>query len=210
MTRDQIAARLQANLQDLGVFYETADLNDSIQDGYSEIVSLTGCIFKAARVAQVSNLTYYDMAAYIPDFWAVTAIWNTNTKRWLTPTNIKLLDDLRNDWELANGNPFLFWPVNFRFVAFYPKLATASGYFYIFYRAQADTLSASTIPNIPEDLQGILEDYSTCDLLEQAEEFTKAKLQFTEYVKGIRALKQATRSFRLPDLSTGLANAFMG
>lgn len=210
MTRDQIVARVQTNLNDSGIFYETVDLNDSIQDGYSEVAVFTGSIFKAVRVAQVNNLSYYDFGALISDFWAVTAIWNTNTKQWLSPVNVRILDDIRNDWELANGNPFLFWPVNFRFVAVYPKLISASGYFYVFYRAQANVLSGSDTPNLPDELQGILEDYSTGDLAEQAEEFTKAKLQFQEYIKGLQAVKQATRSFRLPDLSSGLADAYLG
>lgn len=207
MTRDQIVARVQVNLNDSGVLYSVADFNDSLQDGYAEIAALTGCIFKAARIDQVANLTYYDMASYIPDFWAITAIWNTNTKQWLTPSNISILDTIRTDWELANGNPFLFWPVNFRYVAVYPKLTSATGYFYVFYRAQADTLSGSTTPNLADNLQGILEDYTTGDLLEQAEEFIKAQVQFIEYIKGIKAIKQATRAFRLPDFMPGLANA---
>jgi len=205
MTRDQIRSRVQTNLNDSNVLYTLDDLNDSIQDGYSEVAAFTGSIFKATSIDIVGNLTYYDFGSLIPDFLAVTAMFNPVTKRWLFPTYLKQLEDIRNDWELAIGNSFLFWPVNFRFVALYPKLSTSTGTLYIFYRAHADTLSGSSTPQIPEDLQQILEDYTTGDLLEQAEEFTKSQLNLANYFKGIQELKQATRKFRLPDYSPRLA-----
>src|SRR5674476_201907 len=107
MTRDQIASKVQTSLNDYGVFLTAADLNDSIQDGYSEVTALSGCIFKAGVVNLTANLTYYDFGSLIPDFLAVTAIFNPTIKRWMSPTNLRLLEDLRNDWELAIGNPFL-------------------------------------------------------------------------------------------------------
>ena len=205
MTRDQIASKVQTSLNDSGIFLTAADLNDSIQDGYSEVTALTGCIFKATTVNIEANLSYYDFGLLIPDFLAVTAIFNPTTKRWMVPTNLRLLEDLRNDWELAIGNPFLFWPVNFRFVAIYPKLTTSTGTLYVYYRAHADTLTSTSTPQIPDDLQRVLEEYTEGDLLEQSEEFTKAGLSLTKYFKDIQELKQATRTFRIPDLVSRLA-----
>jgi len=200
VTRDQIADKVKRYLNDEGVFYTADDLNDAIQDGYSEVAAFTGCIFKATTINLVGNLTYYDFGSLIPDYLGVTAIFNPTTKRWLSPTNLRLLEEIRDDWELAIGNPFVFWPVNFRFVAIYPKLTISSGTLYVFYRATADTLDGTTTPQIPEENQSVLENYVQCDLQEQAEEFTKAKLEFATYISGIKELKQAQRSFRFPDL----------
>lgn len=205
MTRDQIASKVQTNLNDSGVFYTSTDLADSIQDGYSEVAALSGCIFKATTINITANLSYYDFGALISDFFAVTAIFNPTIKQWMAPVSLRQLEDVRNDWELAIGNPFLFWLVNFRFVAIYPKLATSTGILYVYYRAHADMLSGSSTPQIPEDLQSVLEAYTTGDLLEQAEEFTKAGISLTQYFKDIQALKQATRTFRTPDLISRLA-----
>lgn len=205
MTRDQLTTKIQTKLGDNGIFYQPADLNDSIQDGYSEVAALTGCIFKATSVSLVGNLSYYDFGSLIPDFLAVTAIFNPQIKRWMTPTSLKNLEDIRNDWELAIGTPFLFWPVNFRFVALYPKLTTSTGSLYIYYRAQADTLSSSSTPQIPDDLQIALEDYTVGDMFEQVEEFSKAGISLESYFKGIKDIKQATRSFRQPDLLSRLS-----
>jgi hypothetical protein len=205
MTRDQITNRVQKNLNDEGVFYSSDDLNDSIQDGYAEVAAVTGCIFKGTTVNLTANLSYYDFGSLIPDYLGVTAIFNPTTKRWLSPTNLRLLEDLRDDWELATGNPFLFWPVNFRFVAIYPRVTISSGTLYVFYRATADVLAGITIPQIPEEHQSILENYVTCDLQEQAEEFSKASLEFNSYVAGLKDLKQAIRSYNHPDLVHRLA-----
>lgn len=200
MTRDQISDRVQRHLNDEGIFYTVDDLNDSIQDGYAEVAAFTGCIFKATSINLTANLTYYDMGALIPDYLAVTSIFNPATKRWLQPTNLRLLEELRSDWELATGNPFLFWPVNFRFIAIYPRVTVSSGTLYIFYRANADTLTGTSTPQFPEENQSVLENYVQCDLQEQAEEFIKAKLEFNSYISSITELKQAQRSFRFPDL----------
>lgn len=205
MTRDQIAAKIQTNLNDAGVLYTADDLNDSLQDGYSEVAAFTGCIYKVASIDLVANLSYYDFGSLISDFFAVTAIFNTNTKQWLSPTNLKVLESIREDWELAVGNPFLFWPVNFRFVALYPRMTSALGSLYVVYRAQADVLTASSEPAIPLEQQAILENYTTSDLLEQAEEFTKAQLEFNTYVQAIKDLRQANSNFRLPDFEPRLA-----
>lgn len=202
MTRDQLTASIQTKLGDNGIFYTPADLNDSVQDGYSEVAALTGCIFKAANISLSANLSYYDFGSLIPDFHAVTAIFNPQIKQWMTPVSLRQLEDLRGDWELAIGNPFFFWPVNFRFVAIYPKLTTSTGSLYVYYRAHADTLSASTTPQLPEDI--VIENYTIGDMLEQAEEFSKAGISLEVYFTNIKEIKQATRSFRQPDLMSRL------
>jgi hypothetical protein len=205
MTRDQIASKVQTRLNDFGVKITPADLNDSIQDGYFEVTALTGCIFKAASISTSANLSYYDFGLLIPDFFAVTAIFNPTIKRWMVPVSLRQLEEIRNDWELAIGNPYLFWPINFRYVAIYPKLTTSTGSLYAYYRAQADVLTGTSTPQIPDSLQSILEEYTTGDLLEQSEEFTKAGISLTNYFKDIQELKQATRTIRMPDLISRLA-----
>jgi hypothetical protein len=204
MTRDQIAAKVQTNLNDVGVFYSLTDLSDSIQDGYSEVAAFTGCIFKMTTINLSANLSYYDLGALIPNFFAVTAIFNPQNKQWLSPVSLRRLEDMRNDWELATGNPFAFWPINFRFIAIFPRVTVTSGTLYIVYRAQADILTASATPQIPTHLQGGLEQYSTGDLLEQAEEFTKAQIELEQYFNSLKDIKNAKNTFRLPDLMSRL------
>lgn len=205
MTRDQISDRVKNNLNDNGVFYSAEDINDSLQDGYAEVTAYTGCIFKATTINLVANLSYYDMGSLTPDFLAVTAVFNPITKQWLAPTNLSKLEGLRNDWEVATGNPFLFWPVNFRFMAIFPRVTVSSGTLYVFYRAHADTLLGTSTPQIPEEHQAVLENYVTGDLLEQAEEFTKASVELESYFKTIKDLRDSTRKFRTPDFQSRLA-----
>lgn len=204
MTQTEVTGRIIRNLNDNNVFYTSEDTKDSIQDGYDEIAAFSGCIIKATTLNWQSGLVYYDFADLISDFTAVTAIFNTNTKRWMFPTSCRSLNEIRFDWEMAIGNPLLFWPVNFRYVAFFPHLTNATGSMYVYYRAKADLLDSNSEINIPTEHLDTIELYSTSDLLEQTEEFTKASLNFKEYLKTLDSLRKAKRQFQYPDKISGL------
>ena len=199
MTRDELAGRISRNVNSTGVFYTPADLNDAIQDGYDEIVGLTGCIHKATTIAFTANLTYYDFGSLISDFAALVAIWNTTTKRWLLPVSEKYLERERDDWETATGTPEYFYPVNFRYVAIYRKPSSAGyGNMYVFYKALADTLEGDDTPSIPHEYVQTLEEYVTTDMFEQQREWVKANDRMKAYLEQLKELKTQVMMHRIP------------
>lgn len=188
-TRDQISADIRDALNDAGYFYSADDLNDSIQDGYDEIAAFTGCIEKAVAIDLVADQTYYDLRSLIPDFISLVAVYSRFQKRWLCPCSDRQLDKIRENWEFATGQPFAFWPVNYRWMAIHPRTPDSTQQLYIFYKAAAPTLGATTEPLIPVEIcQDITSSYSTMDMFEQAEEWVKAGLYFKGYTEKIEEL----------------------
>lgn len=189
-TRDDLAALVRGNLDDLGVTFWTAtDINDAIQDGYDDVAVVSGCIQKSATVNFEDNLSYYNFAVLISDYFAPVAIYNNNTKRWFGTENRKSMATLRRDWELIVGNPELFFPIDSRRCFLGPRMVTGSGNMTVFYRAQAPTLSGSTVPLVHADETKLLVDYATADMLDQQEEFIKAERFWTDYFVGLKKYK---------------------
>lgn len=181
MTRVDLTARLVNYLPNT-TYYQTQDFNDSIQDGLDELAALTGCIYASATLPFVSGVSYYDMLTLLPNYIGVIAIFNSVIKRWLIPTSLRKLAQVRWDWETAYGTPYWFVPVNHRYVAIFMKpLTSAYGNMQIFYRASAPSpLTDTTELPIPDDHIHALESYVLTDLWEQNQEFSKAMAYFQE------------------------------
>lgn len=198
MTRTEQEIRLR-NYFENNDYYASLDFLWSIQDGYDEVIAFSGCIVKAVVLPFTANLTYYDLLTLIPDYIGVISIFNTVTKRWMSPTGERKLDKLRPDWETCFGTPELFFPVNHRFLAIYRKPSTVYGNFYIYYIASAQTIGPTDLIQIPSDYVNALEDYCITDLQEQAQEFTKAMTRFTSYTDNLSQLQRWAKSARQPD-----------
>jgi hypothetical protein len=199
MTRDELKAQLQVGF-DSSANYEDQDYDTAIQDGYEETVAVSGCIFKSVVLPFTQNLTYYDFRTLISDFLGVVAIFNGVTKRWLFPLSMRKMDSLGTDWETLYGTPDTFIPISHRYVAITRKPAVANyGDMYVFYRATAPLLTASTDLGIPEDHIQVLQDYAFTDLLERNQEFGKASIVFKEYVEELQQFRESILNQRVPD-----------
>lgn len=199
MTRTELASRIRNYFQN-DIYYSGVDLNNSIQDGYDEVVAFSGCIIKSAVLTFTANTTYYDMLTLYPDYIGVIAIFNTVTKRWIIPTSLTKLDQDRFDWEACAGTPFYFVPINHRFIAIYKKpIAANYGNAYIYYVASAPTLVDGDQIQIPDDHISALEHYNRCDLLEQQQEFTKSSQMFKDYLSNLEELRAFVQNKRMPD-----------
>lgn len=174
-TRVSLAARL-ANFLPNPAYYQTVDFNDSIQDGLDEVAALTGCVYASATLPFQANLTYYDMLTLLPNYIGVIAIFNSVYKRWMFPTSLRKLQQVRFDWETASGPPYWFVPVSHRYIAIFMHPAVSDyGNMQVFYRASApNPLTDSTILPIPDDHIHALEGYCITDLWEQNQEWDKA------------------------------------
>lgn len=200
-TRDSIAAEVRANLADAGVtYYSATDINSSIQDAYDDVASFTGCIQKIATVPFSNQLVYYDMLNLVPDFFAVVAIRNNVSNRWMDADSLKGFDTIRWDWELWEGQPLFYAPINFRYIAIIPWLADATGAsFNLYYRATAPVLAGDDTPLVHVTAMELLETYATADLLDQAQEYKKSDEYFDDYTNGVIAYKSRVGKLALSD-----------
>lgn len=199
----QISNNVSRNLDDLSAnFYDPIlDIQPSIQDGYNLIVGLCETIetYTSTPVDFISEKVFYDLSVLIPGYLRVFGIFNNNTQRWMYPTTALELYSFRDNWELAAGDPFLFLPIDYKTVAFFPNMVTAAGNFTVLYKAKADTLLANSTPQLPQENVNVLEWYATDDLLDQAQEWYKA-LDYANMVdKGIDDIRKVLRNRSQPN-----------
>lgn len=198
-------------------FYSDEDLNISIQDAYTDISILTQCIGKTSLTFPwISNLSYYNFVKLgINDYLATIAIFNNVTNLWLRDDlSLKDFDRIRRDWELwvgapqfwapsdfqtiaiaakymnSNGNTGAFDPFTFSSSAFFTGVSSSNslGTFDLHYWAIAPTLLGdSDVFLIASDMQNMVANYCTGDLLEQAQEFQKAQDCWGEYYNSIES-----------------------
>lgn len=202
-TFTQIKTNIRSNLNDAGVTFFTAqDLIDSTQDAYDSCVALSWCLVKTVTLNWQNDLSYYDFVSLgVSDYLATVAIFDNVSNRWLCDDeNTKTLDLLRNDWELWHGQPQGWLPINFQYIAIYPKQAIATGTFVLYYVALPPIIVDGDVPLIANDKQVLIELDATADLLEQAEEFTKASTYWQEYFMNFEEYIERTRNLAKADL----------
>lgn len=183
MTRAALAAKIRTNLNDLGItFYSVSDINESIQDAYDEIVVYSECIEKRTDINFTSNSSYYKVGEELPsDFYRVIGILNDETNRWLTGSFDRNELIYANDWETTSGTAYNFTILGFDRIGITGRKSNATGYFKMFYKAQAPILQNSTHLLINDNFILLPELYATADLLEQNQEFSKASIYWNQY-----------------------------
>jgi|TARA_R100001530_G_scaffold123720_1_gene91740 hypothetical protein len=200
-------AQLKTNVAiDLGdsskVHYLDADIGTAIQNAYDDIAIYTRCRLKNTTINWQDNLSYYNFRDLgVSDYFAPIAIYCNNQNRFLFDDKT-LLDfaNFRNDWELQTGTPEYWTPASFERVAIYPRHATATSDFILYYAAIADTLTDSDTPEIAVDMQRLLEIYARAELLERTKEFTKALVLWEIYYTDIEDYKDRCDSLARTDL----------
>lgn len=225
-TRGQIKSDIQSNLTDLNVnFFSDTDINESIQDAYDDVAILTQCIQNIATLNWVSNLSYYDFVSLgISNYLGTIAIFNNVTNLWLADTlSLKDFDRIRRDWETWIGTPLYWAPSDYKRIAVAAKYSAVSGggafsnafsdaffidsaigalgSFKLYYWSLAPTLVLdSETFLIASDMDQLITQYVTADLLEQAQEFTKAMGFWESYNSNIISYSDRVKRNNKADL----------
>lgn len=204
MTRGQLITNIRANLNDAGVsFYTATDLTDSLQDGYDDVAAQSKCIVKSSTINWQNGLSYYDFISLsVSDYLGCTAIFNNNNNLWLEDFYTRFqVDNEDPHWEITEGEPRLWIPINFKYIAVYPRKTTATGNFSLKYWAKAPTMTLdSDIPLIATDKHELMEFYTTADLLEQGEEYSKAATYWQEYENSLSDYIERVQNISRADL----------
>src|SRR6266705_129132 len=204
MTFAQLKTNIRNSLNDNGItFYSADDINDSVDDSYQEIAALTQCIIKKTIVS-FQTTPYYDFKVLgINDFLAVTAIFNNNNNRWLRDNiTYRDLDLLRSNWETWVCTPSFWLPASYKYTIIVPNYSNISGLqpFDLYYWATAPAVVDANTPLIANDMQKLIEWYGIADLIEQAEEFTKASIYWQQFFEGIEEYSQRVKNLAKSDL----------
>lgn len=197
-----IKANTRRNLNDINPkSYSVSDIDDSFQDAYDDIISRTQCLIKKTTLNWAADLSYYDFRSLVSDYMAVVAIFNNVNRRWLEDDkNTRNFDQMRIDWEIANGSPTNWTALNFKYTAVFPRYASAAGTFDLYYWATAPVIVDAATPLIATDMQHLLEEYSTEDLLEQFEEYVSAAPFWELYEENLEIYRERVKNLTKTDL----------
>lgn len=205
-TRLQLREILQVNLAEAGLntgYYSDSELNDSIQDAYNEVVAKSYCLVKSTTLNFVANTNYYDFISLgVSDFMGTIAIFNNLTNWWLRDDlTLRDADRIRRDWETWYGSAQFWTPHSLKYTIILPKQLIAIGTFKLIYWAMAPTLASdSDTFLIADDANTLLEQYCTADMLETAEEPSKAMTWWTHYFNSLEQYKARCRNQAGADL----------
>lgn len=184
MTRDEIAGKIRRNLNDAGItYYSAEDINDSIQDGYDEIAVYSECIEKRVELSFLANRTYINIRNLVPDYFRPIYIYSDSNGRYLDLVDDRDLLSYRQNWEMIMGSISEYMILDSNQLGFSGRLnsVTSRDTFKLFYKATANILTSTAVPQINTNYQQLLIDYGTADLLEQNQEFQKATRKWMSY-----------------------------
>lgn len=186
-TLQQMRLNVRANLADANItYYQDGEINTALQNAYNYTVAKALAYVKPVTLNWPANTIYYDFTQSpfnLTDYIGVHAILNNNTQWYLRDdVSRRDLDRIRRDWELWTGNAQFWCPHSLRFVIIVPYNTTAVGTMQLWYYAQAPTFRGdSDSPIIAPDFHKHLEERATADMLEGAEEVSKAQYWWDQF-----------------------------
>jgi hypothetical protein len=188
LTRLQLRSTVRENLDQSQLsFYQDDEINDSLNDAYNEIVCKTRCVVQKVtlpwrgRVMYLNFLDDYNIADYL----GVIGIFSNHNSLWLRDdVSIRDFNRIRRDWEVWIGAPQFWAPHSQKRIAIAPHFYTDTSDFDLWYYGTAPLFTDDYTPTIvANDMMRLYEYYSTADLLESAEEITKAGAEWEKFYK---------------------------
>jgi hypothetical protein len=211
-TRIQLAQLIQSQLEDaLGQFYPISpDINESIQDGYDEILMASGCYQQVvSQIPFQGNQIYYDLTLLGTAPQTIhrpSKMFNYMTNRWIDFYDTRYFTMQRQDFEVTVGTTWWASMINFQYLCTYPhngviQEGAGTQNFDLFVRIGQDPLlSDNQVIQIPDPHEKCLQAYCLADLLEQQQEFSKASVFWEEYEDYLQNLTSRTVNRGAPQI----------
>jgi hypothetical protein len=188
VTIRDIFNEVQTDLFEAGLkWFSQDDIFAAIQSACDKVNALLGLIDHTTFIPQIGS-PYYDFRQ-IPDFMYVTGIYNPSTLLWLEGMSYRMMKAVYQTY-LAFGNPQYYNIADFYRLTIWPFNTVGSGVLFVVYKAIYPKIfipgpnyngdgyyNWDHIPLLPYSIaKQVLEYFAVADLMEQAREFSKAKL----------------------------------
>lgn len=167
-------------------FWTEDDVKAALNEAYHEISDTSEWYERNANLPLLSHRTYYDLRTAVGSdtVLSIRHGQNSNTRRWLTPADLRELDyHTFNQWEEITGEPQSFFIRGLFWLGTFPKQASDDGHIRLYFTSlPAEMTYDYDEPGFPEEFHYGLVEYALGDLLSQEAETKKALTHYREYV----------------------------
>lgn len=186
MTYAQLISKLGIILEDPDqITFTDTNLVDSLQDNIDDIAVETMIFESSVNVNFPVNTAYWRVRDDVPDYYAVTHIFDLNNNRWLIPARFKNIQGAFDKFDTQVGPPVYFAPLDFNTIVLYPTYSVAPAQqMVMYYIATAPTVTHSqTVPLSNRDADTLTNGVAS-DMLDILLEARKSSIYLEEYLKG--------------------------
>ena len=180
--------RYDAESSGSAIRFSDTNLTLFVNEGLETLAESTGFYERYATVPVQANRQYYDLRGFTPEtVVSITSVWSVARNDWLRPVNFNLLG---GDWEKAVGTPEAFWARGIYWLGVYPRQATTSSYFRVYFQGVPSrfTHAQAVLGDLPDDYVPALEDYALYEMAAADGNPKRALIHWSDYQKREKSL----------------------
>lgn len=187
MTFLEMKAETSRRLAEVGgrVFWSDDDIAVALNLGYAEMSDATEWFEQYVELDVLADRPYYDLWTLIgPAFLGLRPAFDEGANRWLIPSNAQILDAHDRRWERVVGSSQRVLLRGLRWLALFPRSASASGTWKQYYVALPPPLVLDTdVPGFPDTFHRGVVDFALTDLWAQDAETGFAMAAWSAYLE---------------------------
>lgn len=179
-------------------FFSLDDLVLAYNNALDEVADATEINEQTAMVKRKKGAVYADLRGVLPlNALRVTAVWNPNTLRWLSPTTVEELDSYQGrKWETRKDESRWWFMRGLYFLGTYPVAADDVSPLRIHFSATFPHVSSSggivtglgSRVELPPDASDCIENHMLYELYAQRKETQKSIWHYEQYLKNEKVL----------------------
>ncbi len=143
MTRAELRRRALNALNDspdTPVYFTTAGVNQSLEEGFERLTEIVPAVRKTVYVPRREGQHWYSVHELGESIQAPWRIWLPDLKRRLTVVELNDLDARHELWMTIQGDPYWWYPIDWRTFGVWPAPSAGGGWFQIDYYAWGGAL----------------------------------------------------------------------
>jgi len=130
MTRLEIRRRVLQALNDAAiapVFWSVDEINETIAEAQEALAEEALSLKRTFMVPRRAGVMIYNLDGIGANIMAPTRIWLPDLHRRLGVWSLTDLDARHERWQAVTGDPWVWWPIDWRSFGLWPVPATAGG-----------------------------------------------------------------------------------
>jgi len=206
MIFQELSDRIKYDLDDMGlVFFQETDFHTAAINALNKYTTLNGTLETTHHLTLQPNVPYYDLYSTTHNFFAVSEAYNRSTKQFLAFYTPVQLMQIREDYELWKGQTQFITVVDFKRVGFFPFPAVGNVELILKIKLSGFTYTGpSQLLYVPVHAEEVILNLAKQELLEQAEEISKAAASYNLAIGGMQKDKTLTNGRAFPNFAMSM------